>query len=128
MFTVLFHTLFLSQRITYTLNLPSLPLYLLDHTGPKNRVLGFLGRRTRGLDDPACCSASPSGRRTPVLDDSMGSTCCSRRPPSLVQEVTDQANEMEGLGRWAMVQHARIWQRVLLLWKGGRSGRIWQGS
>jgi hypothetical protein len=49
-------------------------------------------------------------------------------PFFLVQEVTDQANEMEGLGRWAMAQQARIWQRVLLLWKGGRSGRMWQGS
>jgi hypothetical protein len=58
----------------------------------------------------------------------LSAAVCGSVLAALVQEVTDQANEMEGLGRWAMVQQARIWQRVLLLWKGGRSGRIWQGS
>jgi len=66
-FTILFDPSS-SHIVSHILNSPSLPLYLLDHTGPKNRVLGFLGRRTPGLDDPAYSSASPSGRSTPGLD------------------------------------------------------------
>jgi len=59
------------------------PSYLLDHDGPKKHVLGHLGQRTPGLDDPAHSGSVITSRRFPGLDDS----CCCR-PSRLANGLT----------------------------------------